>query len=197
MHPDALSALPRKPDPPRPVRSGRRRSGRRWATSPVARPRNAALTPPFGIASAPGRRGCAASPSGFAGEAGLRVASAMCDMAHARMSHGTARPGSRHGAGNEDRSARGLLATACLVPTALPSHAEENWTVIHDIALASRWPPEGRIDEERITADLVRPEMPVHVPAVSDRGRPHADAPNYLDASVPTVSEIASPCFSP
>ena len=121
----------------------------------------------------------------------------MCDMAHAQMSNGTARPGSWHAAGNEDRSARGLLATACLVSTALPSHAEENWTVIHDIALASRWPPEGRIDKERITADLVRPEMPVHVPAAGNRGRPHADAPNYLDASVPTVSEIASPCFNP
>jgi hypothetical protein len=39
--------------------------------------------------------------------------------------------------------------------------------------------------------------MPVHVPAAGNRGRPHADAPNYLDASVPTVSEIASPCFNP
>lgn len=59
----------------------------------------------------------------------------------------------------------GLAIVVCFLSTPEPVGAGEKWTLAHDIGLVSKWPRGGKLDEQKITADLYRPKVDGQVPA--------------------------------
>ena len=51
------------------------------------------------------------------------------------------------------------LVAMLLFAAAMQAAAEESWTLTHDIPLLSKWPRGGKIQEDRIVADLYRPKV--------------------------------------
>jgi TPR repeat protein/dienelactone hydrolase len=61
-----------------------------------------------------------------------------------------------------------VAAFLVLWPLSVPAQQitpDASWSLTHDIAIISRWPHHGRLEEDRITADLYRPHAQDRVPA--------------------------------
>jgi TPR repeat protein len=63
-----------------------------------------------------------------------------------------------------------FLCLVALLPIPATAQSEDippqPWTVTHDIELVSRWPKGAQLQEDRITADLFRPQLEGRVPTV-------------------------------